>query len=368
MTTPKLLTSLELRSGVVAPNRVWLAPLTNQQSHPDGTLSDDELGFLARRADGGFGLIETCAAYVAQDGKAWPGELGVHDDAMLPGLRRLASRIHDAGALASVQLFHGGIRANPEVSGVPAWGPSAYEEAGRPVPRAATEDDITLTIERFASAARRCAEAGFDAVELHGAHGYLLCQFLSTVYNRRDDRWGGSLENRARLLREVTRAVRAAAPSLVLAVRLSPEDYGSAIGLDLDESVQVARWLAEDGMDVLHLSLWRSAETTKKRPGVHPTPIFREALGSRVKIVVAGQIWTREEGEAQLELGADAIALGRAAIANPEWPRIVHGEHDTEPRRPPLTEDELRARGLNDTFVRYMRNWKGFVADEPRAS
>src|SRR5690606_23083536 len=228
----------------------------------------------------------------AQHGKTWPGELGVHDDAMLPGWRRLADRLHAPGAPACVQLFHGGIRADASVSGLPIWGPSAYEEAGRATPRAATEEDLARVIEQFAAAARRCAEAGFDAVELHGAHGYLLSQFLSTVYNRREDRWGGSLENRARLIREVTRAVREAAPSLVLAVRLSPEDFGQAKGIDLDETIEVARWLAEDGMEVLHLSLWRSALPTTKRPESHATPLFRAAVGARVKIVVAGQIWT----------------------------------------------------------------------------
>ncbi|UJR84058.1 NADH:flavin oxidoreductase [Sandaracinus amylolyticus] len=362
MSNLPLLSPVVLRPGVVAPNRVWLAPLTNMQSHPDGTLSDDELAFLARRAEGGFGLIETCAAHVSQDGKAWPGELGVHDDAMLPGLRRLAARIKNAGAVASVQLFHGGLRATPSVSGLPTWSASAHEEPGTVTPRAGTEEDIARVIEDFASAARRCAEAGFDAVELHGAHGYLLSQFLSSVYNRREDRWGGPLENRARLIREVLRAVRAAAPGLALAVRLSPEDFGQAKGIDLDETIEVARWLAADGMEVLHLSLWRSALSTKKRPESHPTTLFREALGERVKIVVAGQIWTREEGEAQLAKGADAIALGRSAIANPEWPRIVHGLEQGELRTPPVTEDELRARALSEGFVRYMRNWKGFVA------
>ena len=362
MSNPPLLTPLELRPGLVAPNRVWLAPLTNKQSHADGTLSDDELAFLARRAEGGFGLIETCAAHVAQDGKAWPGELGVHDDATLPGLRRLAARIHGTGALVSAQLFHGGLRATPAVSGVPTWSASPYAEPGVTPPREATEEDLSRVVDQFAAAARRCEEAGFDAVELHGAHGYLLSQFLSTVYNRREDRWGGPLEHRARLIREVTRAVRAAAPSLVLAVRLSPEDFGQAKGIDLDETIEVARWLAEDGMEVLHLSLWRSALPTTKRPDSHATTLFRAALGARVKIVVAGQIWTREEGEAQLALGADAIALGRSAIANPEWPRIVHRLGGGELLRPPLTEAQLRERALNETFVSYMRNWKGFVA------
>ncbi len=359
MSTSPLFAPLELRNGIITKNRIWLAPLTNQQSHADGTLGDDELTFLAARADGGFGLIETCAAYVANDGKAWPGELGVHDDAMLPGLTRLAARLHQAGALAQVQLFHGGMRAVPDVSGLPAWSASAYSDATMSA-RAATDDDIATVIASFAAAAKRCATAGFDSIELHGAHGYLLSQFLSTTYNQRSDQWGGSLANRARLLREVTRAVKAAAPSLVLGIRLSPEDFGQAKGLDLDETLQVAQWLVEDGMDLLHLSLWQSALNTTKRPDAHATTLFRAAVGPATRIVVAGKIWTLAEGEAQLAHGADAIALGRAAIANPDWPhRAVHGTI----KYPPLTAAELHQRGLSATFTSYMAKFKGFVAE-----
>ncbi|MBZ4421474.1 NADH:flavin oxidoreductase [Myxococcus sp. RHSTA-1-4] len=354
-----LFTPLELRKNITARNRIWLAPLTNMQSHADGTLSDDELHFLSRRADGGFGLIETCAAHVSQDGKAWPGELGVHDDAMLPGLTRLAARIHQGGALVSAQLFHGGLRADPAVSGLEKWSASEHSEDGVHC-RAGTEADIQGAIDAFANAARRCAQAGFDSVELHGAHGYLLSQFLSTVYNRREDRWGGSLENRSRLIRETVRAVRRAAPSLVLAVRLSPEDFGQAKGLDLDETIEVAKWLAEDGMEILHLSLWRSALNTTKRPQEHATPLFRAALPSHVRIVVAGAIWTREEAEAQLALGADAVALGRAAIANHDWPERIR--RDADIHRAPVAPETLLGEGLTPTFVEYMRRWKNFVA------
>lgn len=356
-----LLEPLTLRPGVVARNRVWLAPLTNQQSHADGTLSEREERFLGLRSDGGFGLVETCAAHVSSEGKAWPGELGVHDDAMLPGLTRLASRIHAGGALASVQLFHGGLRAEPSVSGIPTISASAHEEPGLSVPRAATDAELARVIDDFGRAAERCAEAGFDAIELHGAHGYLLSQFQSTVYNHRSDRWGGPLEHRALLLREVTRAVRRRAPSLVLAVRLSPEDYGQAKGIDLDETLTVARWLVEDGMEVLHLSLWRSAQTTKKRPDAHPTPLFRAAVGDAVRIVTAGGVWTRQDAEAQLALGADAVALGRAAIANHDWPKRVAEQRALAV--PPLSPERLMAEGASAGFVEYLRKWKGFVAE-----
>lgn len=355
-----LFSPLALREGIVSRNRIWLAPLTNMQSHPDGTCSTLEEAFLGGRADGGFGLVESCASHVTQDGKAWPGELGCHEDAMIPGLTQLAARIHAGGALASVQLFHGGLRASEEVSGVPIWSASAHQEAGAPTPRAGTEEDLARVIAAFASAAARCERAGFDSVELHGAHGYLLSQFLSTHYNHREDRWGGSLENRARLIREVTRAVRAAAPKLVLAVRLSPEDFGQTKGIDLDETVEVSKWLVEDGAEVIHLSLWRAALNSTKRPDTHPTPLFRAALKDRAKIVAAGSIWTKEEAEAQLAHGADFVALGRAAIANADWPhRIEKGEAIA---RPPVSPEHLLAQHLSPGFVEYMRKWKGFVA------
>lgn len=352
-----LLSPLALAHGVTSPSRLWLAPLTNLQSHSDGSLSDEELHFLAMRADGGFGLVSTCAAYVSQDGKAWPGELGLHEDAMLPGLTRLAARIHTGGALAGAQLFHGGLRADSAVSGLSTWSASAAEGA-----REGTEEDIYTVIAAFAAAATRCAAAGFDAVELHGAHGYLLSQFLSTVYNCRTDGYGGSLDNRMRLILEVLRAVRAAAPNIVIVVRLSPEDFGQAKGLDLDETLEVAKRLADNGMDVLHLSLWRAHLHTVKRPEAHPTMLFRKAVGEQVPIVVAGQIWTREEAEAQLALGANAVAVGRAAIVNHDWPRRIHTAPDSIVR-PPVTEAHLRAEGLSPRFASYMRNWKNFVTE-----
>ncbi len=355
------------RGGRAAKNRVALAPLTNQQSHADGSLSDDELRWLDLRAEGGFGVVETCAAHVALDGQGWPGELGVYDDRLLPGLSRLASGLSARGALSLVQLFHGGARAPSSLVGQQPWSASAFDVSdpagGFEAPRAASEGDILGVIERFCDGARRCREAGFDGVELHGAHGYLLCQFLSRTMNLRTDRWGGSIEGRARLVREVVRAVRAACPPpFLVGVRLSPEDFGAVTGLDLDESLQVARWLADDGVDFLHLSLWQAEKNTKKRPEAHALPLFREAVGPEVRLFAAGNVWTRADAEAVIARGADVVALGKAAIANPDWPRRAE-DPSWSPRRPPLSVEELRARGLSDTFASYMRRWKGFVAD-----
>ena len=352
-----LLTPLSFRNGKTSPNRIALAAMTNSQSHADGTLSDEELAWLARRAQGGFGIVTTCASHVSKDGQGWPGELGCFGDEHVEGLRRIAEVVHASGGLGLVQIFHGGLRADPAVSGVTPW--SASDGDGV---RGASEDDLRGVIAAFAAAARRVERAGLDGVEVHGAHGYLLTQFLSSIENRRTDDWGGSLANRARLLREVTRAVRAAVqPGFLVGVRLSPEDFGNARGLDLEENLQVARWLVEDGVDFLHLSLWDVSRNTTKRPDAHALPLFRAAVPEEIRLFAAGKIWTAEDGERTLALGADVVALGRSAIANPEWPRQI-AEPGWQPRRPPLHPDELRARGLSSVFVDYMRRWKNFVA------
>lgn len=200
-------------------------------------------------------------------------------------------------------------------------------------------------------------------MEIHGAHGYLFTQFLSATMNRRRDQWGGPLENRARLLRQAVRAIRGrVGAGFTVGVRLSPEDFGNAKGLDLDESVQTARWLGEDGVDFIHLSLWQALANTTKRPDVHALPLFRAATPPSVSILAAGSIWTREEAESVLALGADGVAVGRAAIANADWARRAE-DPDWEPRRPPVPIAELRQGGMGEAFAGYMRAFKGFVAD-----
>jgi 2,4-dienoyl-CoA reductase-like NADH-dependent reductase (Old Yellow Enzyme family) len=355
MTT--LLEPLRFPSGLSAKNRIVLAAMTNKQSHADGTLSDDELNWLISRADGGFGVVTTCAAHVAKDGQGWPGELGIFDDAHLPRLRVLARELRARGASSFVQIFHGGLRADVSVTGVRPI--SAVDGDGA---RAATGDELARVIGQFADAAARVEAAGFDGVEIHGAHGYLLTQFLSAL-NTRDDGWGGpALERRARLIREVMRAVRARTKrGFTVGVRLSPETYGNAKGLDLDESIQTARWLADDGADFVHISLWKALLNTTKRPDQHALSLFRAALPVSIPLLVAGTIWTGTEAQEMLRLGADGVALGRSAIVNPDWPVRFH-DPAWEPRRPPVTIDELRARGLGPAFAEYMRSWKGFVS------
>jgi hypothetical protein len=352
----RLLEPVTFRSGATSKNRIALAALTNAQSHEDGTLGDEELQWLERRARGGFGLVATCASHVAREGQGFAGELGIWGDQHLEGLTRLASALNAHGAMSVVQIFHGGARAIASPSGEQPFSASPSEGV-----RAATEADLARVIAQFADAAARAQRAGFGGVELHGAHGYLLTQFLSATGNVRSDAWGGALAGRARLIREVTRAVRARAPApFVVGVRLSPEDFGNARGLDLDESAQVADWLAEDGVDFVHLSLWDAHQNTKKRPDQHALTVFRAALPPEVRLIVAGALWSRQEAEAMLDLGADLVALGRAGIANPDWALHV-AEPAWQPTRPPLSPGALRERAVSDVFVQYLRKFKGFV-------
>jgi 2,4-dienoyl-CoA reductase-like NADH-dependent reductase (Old Yellow Enzyme family) len=361
----ELFSPITFRGGAVARGRMCLAPLTNLQSHDDGTLSDDERRWLERRAEGGFAIVETCAAHVSEEAKGFDGQLGVWSDHHLPRLTELAAGLQAGGALGLVQLYHGGVRSPARLTGRQPWSASEFTE-DRPnfeAPRAGTEADIAAAIESFVAAAIRSHRAGFAGVELHAAHGYLLSQFLSATMNRRNDEWGGDIAGRARLVRTIAQKIRAALPSsFVLGVRISPEDFGFARGLDLDESLQVARWLADDGADFIHLSLWDVARNTLKRPDQHPTRLFRAAVPEEVKIVVAGNVWTPAEALAQLGLGADMVALGRAGILNPDWPKLAR-EPGFVPERGPLAPAELRARAISDRFVVYLRRFKGLVAE-----
>ncbi len=366
MTTPRVLEPFTFpRTGHRVSNRLVLAAMTNMQSEPDGSLGDDELRWLAARAEGGFGIVTTCAAHVSLDGQGWEGELGVYDDALVPGLTRLAAVLRQHGALSLVQIFHGGVRAPSKLTGQQPWSASSFEfdSPGFEMPRAATVDDIERTISAFAAAARRSAGAGFDGVEIHGAHGYLISQFLGTVTNTRTDEWGGLLENRARFVRRIVAAVRAVTPEgFLVGVRFSPEIAEQ--GIVLADALTVARWLVDDGVDFLHVSNWDSF----RPPVAHPdserplTTWTREAIGPDTPLIATGGVWTPAQADELLSHGADLVGLARAAIGHARWP-LDAAAFGWEPARPPYTPEHLSDEALSETMVAYMRRWKGFVTD-----
>jgi len=355
-------------SGRQMPNRIALAPMTNMQSHEDGTLSDDEYNWLIRRAAEGFGMIITCASHVAKDGQGWKGELGVYDDRHVPGLTRLATGIHAYGSLAVLQIFHGGARSAGNLTGIQPWSASEHmmPHAKEPVKvREATTGDITGVIEAFVAAAKRAHSAGFDGVELHGAHGYLLHQFLSTATNKRTDEWGGSFENRIRLLRTILKNIKAeVSTNFMVGVRLSPEDKYTFQGIDFDESLALAKILAQENADYIHLSPWDAFKKPEKYADGEKALIsfFREAIPD-TPIMVAGNIWSGHDAEKAIALGADIVAIGQAAIGHADWPTLVR-DKSFEPSRPPYPVSHLLQQGLSATFVEYMKRWKNFVVAE----
>src|SRR3954464_3822572 len=202
----QLTDSLSLTRGGTLTNRFVLAPMTNGQSHDDGSLGADEYRWLVKRAEGGFGLTMTGADTVQKEGIGFAGQLGVYSDAHLDGLTRLAARIKTDGAPPAPPLHHAGMRSPVALTGRAPQCPSDDAETGA---KAMTRDEVRQSIDAFVEAARRADRAGFDGVELHGAHGYLICEFLSPEINRRDDEYGGPVENRARFLFEAIDGVRA---------------------------------------------------------------------------------------------------------------------------------------------------------------
>ncbi len=359
MTT--LFDPLSLACGAVLKNRFVLAPLTNLQSHADGQLSDAEFHWLTMRARGGFGLTMTCASSVQASGRAWPGQLGAHNDAMSPGLTRLAAAIKADGSHAVVQLHHGGMRCPADMLGHPPVCPSDNAETGA---RAMTLAEVEECREAFIAAAVRCQKAGFDGVELHGAHGYLLCQFLSSEINLRQDAYGGPLENRARLLLEITDGVRAACgPAFSLGIRLSPERFG----MKVPEIRTLAQQLMSGGkVDYLDLSLWDVFKAPED-PALGERSLlgwFTDLDRGSTRLGAAGKLTTGASVRRAIDEGLDFVVVGRAAILHHDLPERIAADPVFTPTPLPASVDYLRAEGLSDAFITYMRTWKGFVADE----
>lgn len=352
---------LQFQRGAALKNRFMLSPLTNLQSHPDGTLSDDEFKWLVKRAEGGFGLTMTCAASAQFEGYGFPGQLGVYDDKHLPGLTRLAEALNAHGTHSVVQLHHSGMRSMESVIGRKPQCPSDDAETGSV---AMTLDEIKHTIDCFIGSAKRAERAGFQGAELHGAHGYLLAQFLSPQYNRREDAYGGSPENRARIVFEMIDGVRAATgPNFTLGIRLSPERFGQR----LDEIAALAQRLMDEAkLDYIDMSLWDAFKQPQDEEFQSKSLAawFTELRRGKVKLGAAGKIFSGAQAQQILDMGFDFAIIGRGAILHHDFPKRVEADAAFASVRTPVSADYLRNEGLGEAFVNYMRTWKGFVTEE----
>jgi 2,4-dienoyl-CoA reductase-like NADH-dependent reductase (Old Yellow Enzyme family) len=354
---PSPFAPLDFTRGPGMKNRFMLAPLTNCQSHPDGRLSDEEFNWLVMRARGGFGLTMTCAAMVQPVGRGFPGQLGAFSDDHVEGLAKLASAIHAEGSRSSVQLHHAGSRADKTLVPKPV---SASDDAEWNA-RGLTLDEVEQLRDDFIDAAVRVERAGFDGVELHGAHGYVLAQFLSAEMNRRDDRYGGSLENRARLIVEIVDGVRARCrPDFQLGLRLSPERFG----MRMAEIVELSQELFNaDTLDYLDLSLWDVTKEPEEDAfkGKSLLACFTGLNRRNTRLGCAGKVTTGAVVDRALAEGADFVLVGRAAILHHDFPKHVERDRGFSARALPVTKDYLHAEGVSPPFVDYMKTFKGFV-------
>lgn len=332
---PHLFRPLTLRS-VTVRNRIMLSPMC-QYSSAEGAANIWHVQHLGARAAGGAGIVCTEATHVEARGRITPHCLGLWNDAQRDALAPIAAFVAAQGAVPAIQLGHAGRKASvsrpwegshPLAPGAGGWetiGPSAqaYSE-NFPVPRAMNEADIAAVVEAFRAATRRAREAGFKLLEMHGAHGYLFHQFLSPLSNRRHDRYGGALENRARLLMEALDAVRAEWPrDLPLGVRLSCTDWVEG-GWDMPEAVELARALKVRS-DVDYIDCSSGGNDPRQRIPIHPgyQVGFAERIRREAGIATAavGLIHTPDMAEEIIANGrADFVVLGRTLLADPVWP------------------------------------------------
>lgn len=301
-----------LLGALTARNRFVLAPMTTYSSYPDGVIREDELPYLALRARS-FGIVMTAACRVHKSGHAFDGQWSCEDDRFLDSMRSVAEAIHSGGALAVIQIHHGGRQCPSRLCGTP-WSASAVpaERPNAETPHAMTQAEIDLVVNAFGAASRRAQLAGFDAIEIHGANTYLLQQFVSPHSNRRKDVYG---EDRLRLSREVIRSCQANT-NLPIGYRLSPEEPETP-GIRLSDTWPLLDLLCEEGMAWIDVSLRRydqpSLHDASSRPVLEQ---IADYVNGRSPIMGGGAINSRADAE---RCGTDYIYVGRAAITQPDF-------------------------------------------------
>lgn len=320
---------------VTLKNRIVVSPMC-QYSSADGFATDWHLVHLGARATGGAGLIISEAAAISPEGRISPGDLGIWKDEHIPALKRITDFIKGQGCVTGIQLAHAGRKASHAapwlggkalVDGPGSWttlAPSALAYApGEPAPKEMTTSNIRMFIANFTTAAQRALDAGFELVEIHAAHGYLLHEFLSPLSNKRSDEYGGSFENRSRLLLETVNSIRRVIGyNIPLFVRISATDWVEG-GWNEDDSVKLAKKLKEASVDLIDCSSGGNSREQKITAGPLYQVPFAEKLKRETSIAIGavGMITTAQEAEAILQQGqADLIFLAREMLRDPYFP------------------------------------------------
>ena len=341
-----------LNNGVTVKNRLAVAPMTHFGSHADGLISDQECTFLGNRA-GDIGLFISAATLVQDGGKAFRGQPEATGEHCLDSLKETAQIIQKQGAKAILQIHHGGSKAMAELNRRDKISASASEEEGA---REASAAEVEELIASFAQAADLAIRAGFDGVEIHGANGYLIQQFYSAQSNRRNDQWGGSLENRMRFPLAVIDAVVAVREKhqrddFIIGYRFSPEEPGDD-GLTMTETGALIDALVQKPLQYLHVSLWEFDKKIRRGGDTAQTRVqfIHERINGKLPLIGVGNLFTADQILAAYETGwAEFIALGKTVMINPHIAtQIREGREDEiETQLDPTRADHY---GLPDTL------------------
>ncbi|WP_288500950.1 flavocytochrome c [uncultured Erwinia sp.] len=338
-TITPILNPLTLPNGAVLKNRLLMAPMTTCTGFYDGTVTSELVEYYRDRA-GSIGTVIVECCFIDTKGPAFPGAIAIDSDNKISGLSKIADAIKSKGSKAILQIYHGGRMVEPElIGGRTPVAPSAIAapREGATTPQALTAEEVEVMITKFGDAVNRAIKAGFDGVEIHGANTYLIQQFYSPNSNQRDDKWGGSRDNRARFPLEVLEithkmAQRFAAPSFIIGYRFSPEEL-EVPGIRWDDTLYLLEKLAARGLDYVHFSVGQLL-----RPSIvdreDPTPLITKYLAQRsetlakVPVIGVGGVVNKADAESALEHGFDLVAVGKACIAYPDWAdRIIKNDH-----------------------------------------
>ena len=342
-----------LNNGVTIKNRLAVAPMTHFGSQTDGLISDQERTFLSNRA-GDMGLFITAATLVQKDGKAFHGQPEATGEHCLDSLKETAQILQQQGAKAILQIHHGGSKAMDDLlDGLDKISASASEAEHA---REATEKEVEALIASYAQAADLALRAGFDGVEIHGANGYLIQQFYSAQSNRRNDQWGGSLENRMRFPLAVIDAVVAVREKhqrndFIIGYRFSPEEPGDD-GLTMTETGALIDALVQKPLQYLHVSLWEFDKKIRRGGDTAQTRMqfIHERINGKLPLIGVGNLFTADQILAAYEIGwAEFIALGKTVMINPHIATQIHEgrEDEIETQLDPTRADHY---GLPDTL------------------
>ncbi|MBI5654709.1 FAD-dependent oxidoreductase [Candidatus Uhrbacteria bacterium] len=323
--TPGKIGNLKLK------NRLVMPPMVRNYADENGLVTQRYVDHIESIAKGGVGMLVLEASFIRQDGRGFKNELGIQSDKTIAGLKRLARVAHKHKAAIGIQLYHAGRQTNSQTTGIRCVAPSPIADPiKQEVPHQLTTKEIEALVKAYGAAARRAKKAGLDFVEIHGAHGYLITQFLSPFTNKRKDRYGGSAENRFRFLAEVFAAVRkAVGKDFPVTVRLSGDELVAG-GLRLKDTVLISKKLEALGVDALHISAGNYASYVQGMMippmAIPDAPLAHLAKGVKqavkIPVIAVAKIRTPELAEKLLKnKTADFIAIGRSLLADPEWPK-----------------------------------------------